>query len=67
MSKLTGFASKFEARASKSAALVRFMSGQITREELDGILAKADAVLLRRPGAELAEMLTVQDQSGGAQ
>jgi hypothetical protein len=55
MSKLTGFVSKFEARATKSAAVIQFQRGEITREELDGVLAKADAILLRRPGAELAD------------
>ena len=55
MGKLTEFVSKFEARAAKSAAVVQFQQGQITREELDGVLAKADAILLRRPGAELAD------------
>jgi hypothetical protein len=55
MDRLTGFVSKFEARASKSAAVVQFQRGLITREELDDLLAKADAVLLRRPGAEIAD------------
>jgi hypothetical protein len=62
MGKLIGFVSKFEARASKSAALIRFQQGQITREQLDWSLAEADAVLLRRLGAELAEMLTLRGQ-----
>jgi hypothetical protein len=55
MDRLTGFVSKFEARASKSAAVLRFQRGEITGDELDALLAAADAVLLRRRGVELAD------------